>query len=85
MAERTRRRERNPEDAYRMNADTRHLFVNVCANILRREKTNTGIGFTSSPASPGFSKTHKCNRLVHYAGCNEVLVMINREKQIKAK
>jgi putative endonuclease len=32
----------------------------------------------------GFSKAHKCNRLVHYAGCNEVLVMINREKQIKS-
>jgi putative endonuclease len=31
-----------------------------------------------------FSKTHGCNRLVHYAGCNEVLVMINREKQIKS-
>ena len=32
----------------------------------------------------GFSKTYGCNRLVHYAGCNEVIVMINREKQIKS-
>jgi putative endonuclease len=32
----------------------------------------------------GFSRTHQCNRLVHYAGCNEVMVMINREKQIKS-
>ena len=32
----------------------------------------------------GFSKTHGCNRLVHYAGCNEVLGIINREKQIKS-
>jgi predicted GIY-YIG superfamily endonuclease len=30
----------------------------------------------------GFSKTYGCNRLVHYAGCNLVAVMINREKQI---
>ena len=32
----------------------------------------------------GFSKTYGCNRLVHYAGCNEAIVMINREKQIKS-
>jgi putative endonuclease len=32
----------------------------------------------------GFSKTYGCDRLVHYAGCNEVTVMINREKQIKS-
>jgi putative endonuclease len=32
----------------------------------------------------GFSKTYGCDRLVHYAGCNEVIVMINREKQIKS-
>ncbi len=32
----------------------------------------------------GFSKTHGCNRLIHYAGCNDVIVMINREKQIKS-
>jgi putative endonuclease len=32
----------------------------------------------------GFSKTYGCNRLVHYAGCNQVIVMINREKQIKS-
>jgi putative endonuclease len=32
----------------------------------------------------GFSKTYGCNRLVHYAGSNEALVMINRERQIKS-
>jgi putative endonuclease len=32
----------------------------------------------------GFSKTYACNRLVHYAGCNEAIVMINREKQVKS-
>jgi RNA polymerase sigma factor (sigma-70 family) len=32
----------------------------------------------------GFSKTYSCDRLVHYAGTNEVIAMINREKQIKS-
>ena len=32
----------------------------------------------------GFSKTYRCDRLVHYTGCNEAIVMINREKQIKS-
>jgi putative endonuclease len=32
----------------------------------------------------GFSKTYACDCLVHYAGYNEVTVVINREKQIKS-
>jgi putative endonuclease len=90
-----------------MNADTRHLLVNVCANILRSERGIQVLGlhcrqrhstlYTGMTGDlytrimqhrageiEGFSKRHNCNRLVHYAGYNEVLVMINREKQIKS-
>ena len=32
----------------------------------------------------GFSKTYKCDRLVHYEGDDDVRKMINREKQVKS-
>ncbi len=32
----------------------------------------------------GFSKTYKCDRLMHYEGDENVHEMINREKQIKS-
>ena len=38
LPERMRRRERNPEDVCRMNADARHFRENACANILRCER-----------------------------------------------
>jgi putative endonuclease len=60
------------------NNSNRVLYTGVTNDLIRRMDEH------KKKVVPGFTKTYNADKLVYYEACEDVVVAIAREKQIKA-